>query len=149
MKREVPPFWERFWRGNAYLLLLGAAIYAAFGELPKSLLFAADPFQLSLWTLLGSTGLFAAWAAWKGRYKLEYAVLPFLIGFNGVYIIALLAVVVTGENPGSGLALFFMCSFACAQLARWSSLNQLLDGPIKQLLDGPLKGLRRRKERDE
>lgn len=150
MSREVPPFWERFWRGIAYAFIFGAAIYATFGALPQSVLFTADPVQLTLWAILGSTSPFASWAAWKGRYKLEYALLPFLIGFIGVYIIALFTVVVTGENPGSGLALFFMCGFACALLDRWSALNQLLDGPVRQLLDGPLRKLHwRKREADE
>lgn len=138
MRREVPPFWERFWRGVNYLLLLGAVIYSVVGELPNSLKFAADPFQLTVWALLGSTGAFAAWAAFRGRYKLEYAVLPFLIGFTLIYLIALAWVVITGENPGSGLALFFMGAFGSSQLARWASLYQLLYGPLRQLRDGPL-----------
>lgn len=146
MKREVPPIWERFWRGNGHLLLLVAALYSAFGILPNSLLFTADSIQLGLWTLLGSTGLFGAWAAWRGRYKLEYAVLPFMFGSTVIYIIALAYVVFTGENPGSGLALIYMSSLGCYQLARWSSLNQLLYGPLRQFLDGPLRRLRSRRE---
>ncbi|VEW13576.1 Uncharacterised protein [Brevibacterium casei] len=140
MNLSVPPFWERFWRAIGHLQFLGGAIYSSVGTLPKSMLIAADEMQLTLWALCGATGLFGAWAAFRGRYKLEYAVLPFMGGSTLIYIIALLAVVLTDENPGSGLALFYMTSLGCYQAARWCSLNQLLDGPLKQLLDGPLRG---------
>lgn len=142
MTKYAPPRGESIARGIGHLMFMGGAIWGAFGQLPESVLESAHPMQLTIWAVFMSAGLVAAIACWVGAYLLEYAVIPFMVAGILIYIAAITTVVVTGANPGSGLALFLMISLASYLTARWLSLNQLLDGPLKLLL-------KRRQESDE
>lgn len=129
--RAVPAWTETVARALGHLAFLSGGLYTLFAPLPKSLRFAAEPVQLIIWVVFMSTAVFAAYAALRGKYLVEYAVLPFMVGGALIYDVAMWAVVLTGENPGSGLAACLTLSLIFGLSARWLSLNQLLDSPLK------------------
>lgn len=128
-RRYSPPMGERVARGIGHLGFFGAAITVAFQELPKSMEFAADPFQLTIWAIFMCTGLIAALAAWFGYYLIEYACIPFMTGATLIYFAAMAKVVVTGENPGSSLAMVLTLVLASYLVSRFMSLNALIRWP--------------------
>lgn len=125
----VPSRFERILRGTGHIGLTCGAVYGAFGQLPKSLLFSADPVQLVIWITFLATGVVAGVGAFRGRFLIEYAMLPFMAGGTLIYLAAMVWIVITGENLGSGLAAFFTLSLTSYIGARWVSLHQLLNGP--------------------
>jgi hypothetical protein len=133
LRKHSPPLAERVARGVGHLMFLVGAVWGVGVDLPTSVAIAADPAQLSIWGVFMGSGAVAAFAAWRGLYLIEYAVIPAMLAGVLIYVAAIANVVVTGENPGSGLALFLMIALASYLSARWFSLNQLLDGPLKLL----------------
>lgn len=132
-RKHSPPLAERLFRGVGHLMFLAGASWGIAVDLPSSVAIAADPVQLAIWGVFMGSGAVAAVAAWRGMYLIEYAVIPAMLAGVLIYVAAIVNVVVTGENPGSGLALFLMIALASYLTARWFSLNQLLDGPLKLL----------------
>ena len=130
-KRNAPPAGERVTRALGHFGFFIGAIYSQFGTMPKSIVWATDGPQLIVLGIFMSTGLLGAWAALKGRYMLEYATLPFMFAGAAIYAAAMLNVVATGTNKGSGFALILVCVLMCYQIARWLSLNQLMESPWK------------------
>ena len=129
----VPSRRERISRTVSYLLIFSAGIYGAFGTLPQSLEAATHAWHLAVWVAFMSTSLIAAVSSGLGRYLWEFAVLPFIIGGASIYALAMLSVVVTGENPGSGIGLFLVTALATKLLARFFSLSQLVINPLDLL----------------
>lgn len=127
----TPPLWERIFRSLTYLLFFGGAVYAVLGELPRSLSNITAPWQIGFLAAFLSLSIFASWAALKGRFFTEYAVLPWVIGSIGAYELAIIYTVVTGTNPGSGLSLFIMGGLITAMCSRMASLHQLVTAPRK------------------
>lgn len=142
MRKQAPPRTESTIRATGHLMFLGGAIWGAIGQLPKSVILAADPLQLVIWVVFMASGAAASYACWRGHYLIEYSAIPFMVAGVLIYVVAIANVVFTGANPGSGLALFMMIALASYLTARWVSLNQLLDGPLKLLF-------KRRREVDE
>lgn len=132
-RKHSPPLAERIFRGIGHLMFLFGGTWGVFISLPKSVAIAADPVQLAIWGVFMGSGVVAAFAAWRGLYLIEYATIPAMAAGTLIYVAAITNVVATGENPGSGLALFLMIALFSYLTARWFSLNQLLDGPLKLL----------------
>ena len=126
----TPPRRERAARTVSYLLIFAAGIWGLFGTLPQSLEGATHPWHLVVWFMFMSTSLVAAVSSLRGRYLGEFAVLPFLIGGAAMYALAMLSVVITGENPGSGIGLFLVTALAAKLLGRFFSLSQLVRNPF-------------------
>lgn len=133
MTKYAPPRSESIARSMGHLGLPAAAIWGSLGYLPKSVIIATDPFQLTVWVIFMAMGLVAAFACWRGHYLLEYSVLPFMTAGVLIYLVALVNIVGTRENPNSGVPMFLMFALSSYITARWFSLNQLLDGPLKLL----------------
>ena len=129
----VPPRRERISRTVSYLLIFAAGIYGVFGTLPNSLEAATDAWHLTVWVSFMSTSLIAAVSSCRGRYLWEFAVLPFIIGGAAIYSLAMLSVVVSGENPGSGIGLLLVTALSVKLLARFFSLSQLVINPLDLL----------------
>lgn len=129
----VPPVGERVSRAIGHTLLSAAGAYGAFVSLPKSLLLATNPVLLAVWALFMLTSLPAAYAAFTGKYLLEYAALPFMFGGVSIYAVAMAHVVILGINPASGVCMFAVAAMGCYIVARWFSLNQLLHSPLRLL----------------
>lgn len=128
-RRNSPPLGERLARGAGHFGFFVATIVVAFAELPKSMEFAADPLQLAVWAVFMSTGLIGGIAAWSGYYLIEYACIPFMTGATLIYFAAMAKVVVTGESPGSSLAMVLTLVLASYLAARFMSLNALIHWP--------------------
>ena len=128
-RRNSPPLGERIARGVGHLGFFVATIVVAFSELPKSMEFAADPFQLAIWAVFMCTGLIGGIAAWFGYYLIEYACIPFMTGATLIYFTAMARVVWTGENPGSSLAMCLTLVLASYLVSRFISLNALIHWP--------------------
>ena len=126
----TPPRRERAARTVSYLLIFAAGIWGLFGTLPQSLEVATHPWHLVVWFMFMSTSLVAAVSSLLGKYLGEFAVLPFLIGGAAMYSLAMLSVVITGENPGSGIGLFLVTALAAKLLGRFFSLSQLVRNPF-------------------
>lgn len=133
MRKHSPPLAERIARGIGHLMFLAGATWGIAIGLPVSVAIAADPLQLAIWGVFMGTGAVAAFAAWRGLYLIEYAAIPAMLAGVAIYIAAIMNIVISGENLGSGLAMFLMISLFSYLTARWFSLNQLLDGPLKLL----------------
>ena len=99
--------------------------------MPKSIEGAANGTQLVFLAVFMSTGLIGAWAAFKGRYMIEYCALPFMGAASLIYAVSMFNIVRSGENPASGFALILVCVLFCYQTSRWASLNQLMESPWK------------------
>lgn len=145
----VPSLGERVSRCIGHGGLVIAGIYGAVGTLPKSLLFAAEPVQLMVWSMFLCTGLIAAVATLRGAFLVEYAMLPFMTGGVLVYWAAIGWVVITGENLGSGVAWGLMTSLSAYLCARMFSLNQLVRGPARLLGEKVKRRFNRTQEGDE
>lgn len=126
----IPPVRERAARTVSYLLIFSAGIWGLFGTLPQSLADATNTWHLAVWFMFMSTSIVAAVSSLLGRYLWEFAILPFLIGGAAIYSLAMLAVVITGENPGSGIGLFLVTALAAKLLGRFFSLSQLVRNPF-------------------
>lgn len=133
MRKHSPPLAERIARGIGHLMFLFGGAWGVFVALPTSVSIAADPVQLAVWGVFMAAGVVAAFAAWQGLYLVEYSAIPAMLAGVVIYIAAIMNIVITGDNPGSGLAMFLMVALASYLIARWISLNQLLDGPLKLL----------------
>ena len=129
----VPPRRERISRTVSYLLIFAAGIYGVIGTLPNSLEAATHAWHLTVWVAFMSTSLIAAVSSCRGRYLWEFAVLPFIIGGASIYSLAMLSVVVSGENPGSGIGLLLVTALSVKLLARFFSLSQLVVNPLDLL----------------
>lgn len=125
----IPPFTERLARAMAYLFFTGGAIWAVTGELPRSLDNITQPWQLSVFSLFLGFSIIASVASLRGRYKTEYAVLPWSIGAIAIYETGLIYTVASGDNYGSGLATFIIAGLIMHMLARFINLHQLVTGP--------------------
>lgn len=126
----VPPKRERVARTVGHLFLLSAGAWGVFGTLPQSLDAVTHPWHLAIWALFMSTSLVAAVSSVCGKYLWEFAALPFMFGGCLIYIVAMFSVVVTGENPGSGIGLFMVSALASYLVARFFSLSQLVRNPL-------------------
>ena len=129
--RNVPPIGERVARSVGHFGFFVGALWSFFGPMPKSIEGAANGTQLVFLAVFMSTGLIGAWAAFKGRYMIEYCALPFMGAASLIYAVSMYNIVLTGENPPSGFALILVCVLFCYQTARWASLNQLMESPWK------------------
>ena len=132
-RKYSPPIGERIARGIGHLMFLFGGAWGVFVALPRSVSIAADPVQLAVWCMFMAAGVVAAFAAWQGLYLVEYSAIPAMLAGVAIYVASIINIVVTGDNPGSGLAMFLMIALASYLIARWVSLNQLLDGPLKLL----------------
>ena len=129
--RNVHPIGERIARSVGHFGFFVGALWSFFGPMPKSIEGAANGTQLVFLAVFMSTGLIGAWAAFKGRYMIEYCALPFMGAASLIYAVSMYNIVLTGENPPSGFALILVCVLFCYQTARWASLNQLMESPWK------------------
>ena len=129
--RNVPPVGERVARSVGHFGFFVGALWSFFGPMPKSIEGAANGTQLVFLAVFMSTGLIGAWAAFKGRYMIEYCALPFMGAASLIYAVSMYNIVLTGENPPSGFALILVCVLFCYQTSRWASLNQLMESPWK------------------
>ena len=129
--RNVPPIGERIARSVGHFGFFVGALWSFFGPMPKSIEGAANGTQLVFLAVFMSTGLIGAWAAFKGRYMIEYCALPFMGAASLIYAVSMYNIVLTGENPPSGFALILVCVLFCYQTSRWASLNQLMESPWK------------------
>lgn len=122
----MPTRGERVLRSLAYLLMVCAGVYGVFGELPHSLESITTPFHLVLWSLFMCSVIVAAFGTLFGKMLLEYSVLIFGAGACVIYVAAMASVVVTGENPGSGVGLCLVAALACCLGSRFTYLRNLL-----------------------
>ena len=129
--RNVPPIGERIARSVGHFGFFVGALWSLLGPMPKSVEGSVSGTQLVFLAVFMSTGLIGAWAAFKGRYMIEYCALPFMGAASLIYAVSMYNIVLTGENPPSGFALILVCVLFCYQTARWASLNQLMESPWK------------------
>lgn len=130
---QVPGVGERALRAAGHALLAAGGVWGAFVALPKSLLLATNPVLLVVWAVFMLSGFAAAFAALKGKYLHEFALLPFMAAGVLIYVAAMAHVIIVVGNLGSGVGLFVVSAQACYIAARWVSLSQLLRSPLRLL----------------
>ncbi|MGN6037261.1 hypothetical protein ACP6NG_17975 [Brevibacterium casei] len=122
----VPPLSERIFRSLSYLLLSCGAVWAVFGKLPQSLSTVTDPWQIVAFAFFLFLSIIASVATLRGRFYVEYGILPFSVAALLIYEIGMIFIVVSGDNEGSGLAMFLIAALICKYVSRFMSLHQLV-----------------------